>query len=62
MDSFGLHIFPENFHLKRGVFLALSTMIRHKLPLRAECIWYYFEQVSNEIAFLALTVVIVSQQ
>ena len=28
MDSFGLHILPENFSLKRGVFLALSIMMR----------------------------------
>ena len=24
IDSFRLHIFPENFYLKHGVFLALS--------------------------------------
>ena len=31
MDSFGLHIFAENFHLKRGEFLALAIMMGDKL-------------------------------
>ena len=31
MDSFGLHIFAEIFHLKGGAFLALAIMMRDKL-------------------------------
>ena len=27
MDSFGRHIFPKNFHLKRGAFLALCILL-----------------------------------
>ena len=39
IGSFWVHIFPENFHLKRGGILARSIKMRDKLPLRAECIW-----------------------
>ena len=39
IDSFGLHSFPDKFHLKRGAFLALSNMMRDKLPLHVESTW-----------------------